>query len=174
MQDAVRRFEAKMAAVLNDQWRGCSWEVAELGARCRRRSRGHHTVCMHACVHARVTHCGARCAAGCVGSASAEEGVPPERATRTTQLELPVNPATVADAQPEDTTESGVEAPPSTQPAIANPLSAYPAVASGAQPEAVPLPTAVDEVAELVDKPRGCFACCIAAPRVYDPADSTE
>ena len=44
----MRRFEAKMAAVLNDQWRGCSWEVAEFGARRRRRrSREHHAVCVH-------------------------------------------------------------------------------------------------------------------------------
>ena len=33
MQDAVRRFETEMTAVLVEQWRGCSWQVAELGAR---------------------------------------------------------------------------------------------------------------------------------------------
>ena len=32
MQDAVRRFETEMTAVLVEQWRGCSWQVAELGA----------------------------------------------------------------------------------------------------------------------------------------------
>jgi hypothetical protein len=32
MQDAVRRFESKMTAVLLEQWRGCSWQVTELGA----------------------------------------------------------------------------------------------------------------------------------------------
>jgi hypothetical protein len=78
----------------------------------------------------------------------------------------------------EDTTESGIEAPPSPQPAVINPLPADPAAANDAQPEAVPLPAAVDKVAEPVapptDKPRGCFACCIAAPPVHDPADSAE
>ena len=33
MQDAVRQFETEMTAVLVEQWRGCSWQVAELGAR---------------------------------------------------------------------------------------------------------------------------------------------
>jgi hypothetical protein len=32
MQDAVQRFETEMTAVLVEQWRGCSWQVAELGA----------------------------------------------------------------------------------------------------------------------------------------------
>mgnify|MGYP003336516814 CR=1 FL=1 len=32
MQDAVRRLETEMTAVLVEQWRGCSWQVAELGA----------------------------------------------------------------------------------------------------------------------------------------------
>ena len=32
MQDAVRRFESEMTAVLVEQWRGCSWQIAELGA----------------------------------------------------------------------------------------------------------------------------------------------
>ena len=32
MQDAVRRFETEMTTVLVEQWRGCSWQVAELGA----------------------------------------------------------------------------------------------------------------------------------------------
>ena len=35
MQDAVRQFETEMTAVLVEQWRGCSWQVAELGARSR-------------------------------------------------------------------------------------------------------------------------------------------
>lgn len=30
--DAVRRFETEMAALLVEQWRGCSWQVAELGS----------------------------------------------------------------------------------------------------------------------------------------------
>ena len=40
MQDAVRRFETEMTTVLVEQWRGCSWQVAELGAcsRCVLRS----------------------------------------------------------------------------------------------------------------------------------------
>jgi hypothetical protein len=32
MQDAVRRFESEMTAVLVEHWRGCSWQIAELGA----------------------------------------------------------------------------------------------------------------------------------------------
>ena len=32
MQEAVRRFEIEMTAVLVAQWRGCSWRVAEWGA----------------------------------------------------------------------------------------------------------------------------------------------
>ena len=28
----MRQFETKMTAVLVEQWRGCSWQVAELGA----------------------------------------------------------------------------------------------------------------------------------------------
>ena len=32
MQEAVRRLETEMTAVLVEQWRGCSWQVAELGA----------------------------------------------------------------------------------------------------------------------------------------------
>ena len=32
MQEAVRRFETEMTAVLVAQWRGCSWQVAEWGA----------------------------------------------------------------------------------------------------------------------------------------------
>ena len=32
MQEAVRRFETEMTTVLVAQWRGCSWQVAELGA----------------------------------------------------------------------------------------------------------------------------------------------
>jgi hypothetical protein len=31
MQDAVRRLETEMTAVLVEQWRGCSWKVVELG-----------------------------------------------------------------------------------------------------------------------------------------------